>query len=136
MANRRDEIEGDFPDEENVKRVQEDTCPFCRIVRRELPAEVIFEDDLVMAFRDVNPQAPVHALVIPRRHIENLDHLASNDESLAGHLVLVAAEVARRLGVAGQGYRLVVNVRQLAGQTVHHLHLHILGGRPLHWPPG
>lgn len=116
--------------------MQEDTCPFCRIVRRELPAEVIFEDDRVMAFRDVNPQAPVHALVIPRRHIENLDHLALDDKSLAGHLVWVAAEVARRLGVAGQGYRLVVNVRQLAGQTVHHLHLHILGGRPLRWPPG
>lgn len=125
-----------MPNEENVTGGQEDTCPFCRIARREAPAEVIFADDLAVAFRDANPQAPAHVLVIPRRHIENLDQLTADDKDLAGHLVLVAGEVARRLGLAEQGYRLVVNVRQLAGQTIHHLHLHILGGRPLLWPPG
>lgn len=128
--------EGKSSGEENVKTAEAAPCPFCRIVRGELPARLLYEDGEVLGFEDAHPQAPVHALIIPRRHIESLDHLTAADRGLAGHLILVAVEVARRLGVAERGYRLVVNVRGEAGQTVHHLHLHILGGRALRWPPG
>lgn len=108
---------------------------FGKIVAGTIPARVVHDDDLCMAFHDVNPQAPVHVLVIPKRPIENVAALGGGDAALAGHLVLVAAEVARRLGIT-DGYRLVFNCGRDGGQSVDHLHLHLLAGRPLGWPPG
>lgn len=111
-------------------------CLFCRIRDGELPAKKIFEDDRTIAFEDVNPQAPRHFLVIPKEHLPTLDALQAKDEALVGHLVTVAAELARRLGVAEGGYRAVFNCNADAGQTVFHIHLHLLGGREMGWPPG
>ncbi len=111
-----------------------DNCLFCRIVRREIPATVVAETEDCVAFRDINPQAPVHVLVIPREHVESLDVAA--DPRLVGRLALVAAEIARKEGIADSGYRTVINTNADAGQTVFHIHLHLLGGRRLGWPPG
>lgn len=108
---------------------------FSRIIRREVPARIVHEDDLCLAFHDVAPQAPVHVLVIPKRAIESLATAAEDDASLLGHLVVVATRVARDLGLA-DGYRLVVNCGRQGGQSVDHLHVHLLGGRQLGWPPG
>ena len=108
---------------------------FSRIIRREVPARIVHEDDLCLAFHDVAPQAPVHVLVIPKRAIESLATAAEDDAPLLGHLVVVATRVARDLGLA-DGYRLVVNCGRQGGQSVDHLHVHLLGGRPLGWPPG
>lgn len=110
-------------------------CLFCRIARRELAADVVYEDDQTLAFRDINPQAPVHVLVIPKRHVSSLAELAEPDEALMGHLLVVAARLASELGV-GDGFRVVGNCGEMAGQSVFHIHLHILGGRRLGWPPG
>ncbi|MBC8102821.1 MAG: histidine triad nucleotide-binding protein [Cytophagales bacterium] len=109
---------------------------FARIARKEVPTEVLYEDDLVIAFRDVNPQAPVHALVIPKKPVRNLLALTVEDRELAGAILLGSAEVARRLGVAETGIRVVLNAGSDGGQTVPYLHAHVLGGRPLTWPPG
>lgn len=109
---------------------------FQRIADREIPAEILFEDDQCVAFRDVNPQAPTHVLVIPRRPIASLEKLADSDAPLLAHLWLVIRDVARQLGIAEDGYRVVVNCGIDGGQTVDHLHFHILGGRSLDWPPG
>jgi histidine triad (HIT) family protein len=111
-----------------------DDCLFCRIVRREIPATVVFEDDHVVAFRDINPQAPTHIVVVPREHVASLNDTA--DAALIGRLSLAAAKIARTEGVAESGYRTVVNTNRDAGQTVFHIHLHLLGGRHLTWPPG
>jgi histidine triad (HIT) family protein len=111
-----------------------DDCLFCRIVRREIPATVVFEDDHVVAFRDINPQAPTHIVVVPREHVASLNDTA--DAALIGRLSLAAAKIARTEGVAESGYRTVVNTNRDAGQTVFHIHLHLLGGRHLSWPPG
>ena len=111
-------------------------CLFCRIVVGEVPATVVAETERAVAFRDVNPQAPTHALVIPRRHVASLSDAAESDESLLGHLLLVAARVARDAGHADDGYRTVINTGAEAGQTVFHIHVHVLGGRRLTWPPG
>lgn len=111
-------------------------CIFCRIAAGDLPATRILETDDVVAFRDLNPQASTHVLVIPRRHVASLDALPSDGVDLAGALFLATAEVARLEGVAGSGYRVVTNVGEDGGQTVGHLHLHVLGGRRLEWPPG
>jgi histidine triad (HIT) family protein len=108
---------------------------FSRIIRREVPARIEHEDDLCLAFHDVAPQAPVHLLVIPKRPIPSLAESVESDEPLLGHLVGVAAALARKLGLS-TGYRLVVNCGRDGGQTVGHLHVHLLGGRPLDWPPG
>jgi len=108
---------------------------FSKIIRREIPARIEHEDEFCLAFHDVAPQAPVHLLVIPKRPIPSLAEIGSDDAPLLGHLVVVANELARRLGL-DRGYRLVVNCGQDGGQTVHHLHVHLLGGRSLHWPPG
>ena len=108
---------------------------FSRIIRREIPARVEHEDDLCLAFHDVAPQAPVHLLVIPKRPIPSLAEVTEADEPLLGHLVAVASSLARKLGL-DDGYRLVVNSGRDSGQTVHHLHVHLLGGRSLGWPPG
>lgn len=111
-------------------------CLFCRIVRKEIPASVIYEDDDVLAFNDINPQAPLHALVIPKRHIATLNDLSSQDDALAGQLVRTAASIAREQGYADRGFRTVFNTNAGAGQTVFHIHLHVLAGRGLMWPPG
>jgi histidine triad (HIT) family protein len=109
---------------------------FKKIIDGEIPAEVVHEDDLCMAFRDANPHAPTHILVIPKKEIRSMAQTAPEDKELLGHLMLTAAEIARQLGVADKGYRLVVNTNKHAGQTVDHLHIHILGGRRMNWPPG
>jgi len=111
-----------------------DDCLFCRIVRKEIPAKLVAEDDHCIAFRDINPQAPLHVLVIPREHVPSLDQ--AHDAELLGRLSLMAAEIARKEGVAANGYRTVMNTNRAAGQTVFHVHLHLLGGRAMHWPPG
>ena len=114
----------------------EQTCLFCKIVAGEIPAAKVYEDERALAFRDINPQAPTHALVIPRAHIASLNEAEESDEALLGHLLLVAARVARDAGHAEGGYRTVVNTNADAGQTVFHIHVHVLGGRRLSWPPG
>ena len=111
-------------------------CVFCGIVRGEIPAKVIYTDAFVIAFEDLYPQAPVHVLLIPRTHLGSLDELQPGDGELAGRLVLAAAEVARLKGISVGGYRLVANTGEHGGQTVFHLHFHLLGGRHLTWPPG
>lgn len=108
---------------------------FSKIIQREIPADIVYEDELCLAFRDVNPQAPVHVLVIPKKPVASLNELMPEDSALAGHLMMVVPQVAARLGLDG-GYRTVVNTGAHGGQTVFHLHIHILGGRHLTWPPG
>jgi len=108
---------------------------FKRIIDKEIPAKIIYEDDQCLAFQDVNPQAPTHVLLIPKKEIPSLDRLSSEDQMLLGHLLLVIRKLAEQLKLSG-GYRLVVNCGPEAGQTVDHLHLHLLGGRSLKWPPG
>jgi histidine triad (HIT) family protein len=109
---------------------------FDRILRREIPADIVFEDEQVLAFRDVNPQAPVHVLFIPKRPIATLNDLQDDDAELAGRLLLAAAAYARREGFAEAGYRTVINCNRDGGQSVYHIHLHLLAGRALGWPPG
>jgi histidine triad (HIT) family protein len=109
---------------------------FGKIIRREIPADIVYEDDAVLAFRDVTPQAPVHILIVPKRPLENLLDAAPTDTLLLGQLMQAAVHVARTLGLDESGFRVVVNVGPDAGQSVSHLHLHLLGGRPLTWPPG
>jgi histidine triad (HIT) family protein len=111
-------------------------CLFCRIADGDLPATRLHEDDLVVAFRDIAPDAPTHVLVIPRAHIRSAADLGDADGALLGRLFAVAAEVARTEGVADAGYRLVTNIGDQGGQSVHHLHVHLLGGRRMGWPPG
>lgn len=110
------------------------SCLFCRIVAGEVPATIVREDDHCVAFRDINPQAPVHVLVIPRVHVESLDTLA--DDMVGARVLAMASAVARQEGIATTGYRTVFNTNAAAGQTVFHLHAHVLGGRALDWPPG
>ena len=112
------------------------SCIFCQIAAGEVASEIIYQDDQVVAFRDLNPQAPVHILIIPREHIANLDDAAADSSELLGHCALVAAEIARAEGFAESGYRLVTNVGPDGGQSVDHLHFHLLAGRRMHWPPG
>ena len=109
---------------------------FSRIVRKEIPAKIVYEDELSLAFHDINGQAPVHVLVIPKRQIESLEHASAEDAALLGHLQIVAQQVARQLGIHESGYRVVMNCGADGGQSVGHLHYHVLGGRPLDWPPG
>jgi histidine triad (HIT) family protein len=113
-----------------------DDCLFCRIAAGTVPARVLFADDEVVVFHDIAPQAPVHLLVIPRRHITSLAHAQEGDGVMLGTLLAHAAEAARRSGLTADGYRVVVNTGANAGQAVPHLHLHVLGGRPMGWPPG
>ncbi len=111
-------------------------CLFCKILRREVPARIVFEDDTLVAFEDISPQAPTHLLLIPRKHIAGLDEAAAEDEALLGHLQRAAAQLAVERNIHKTGYRTVFNVGEQAGQSVFHLHLHLLGGRALRWPPG
>ncbi len=111
-------------------------CIFCRIVRGEAPAEILYKDDLVTAFRDIHPQAPVHIQIIPNRHIPAVAAVTPNDAELLARMIAVANQLATEQGVARAGYRLVINSGAQAGQSVNHLHLHLLGGRRMGWPPG
>ncbi|MDP1672184.1 MAG: histidine triad nucleotide-binding protein [Burkholderiales bacterium] len=111
------------------------TTLFSKIIAREIPADIIYEDELCLAFRDINPQAPIHVLLIPKQEITKLVDAVAGDQALLGHLLLAAGKVARQLGV-GDAFRLVVNNGAAVGQSVFHLHLHLLAGRPMHWPPG
>ena len=111
-------------------------CLFCKIAAKQIPARFVHEDDEMFAIDDINPQAPLHALVIPKRHIASLNELASTDDSLAGQMVRRAAAIARENGYADRGFRTVFNTNAEAGQTVFHIHLHVLAGRGLTWPPG
>ena len=111
-------------------------CLFCKIAAHEVPTTIIYEDDLCMVFEDINPQAPVHLLAIPKKHITSLNDAGEGDHNTLGHLLGVAARVAKEKKIDGSGYRTVINTNAEAGQTVFHLHVHILGGRLLGWPPG
>jgi len=110
-------------------------CLFCKLASGEIPSKRVYEDDDILAFHDISPQAPVHVLIIPRRHLSSLDDAGDGDAELLGRLLLVARRLAGELGVAG-GYRVVNNCGESAGQSVFHVHFHLLGGRPLGWPPG
>ena len=114
----------------------EPDCLFCRIVTGDVPADIVYESEDVIAFRDINPQAPTHVLVIPRRHVATINDLEEGDASLVGKLYLAAKVVAAAEGIADVGYRTVMNCNEGAGQSVFHIHLHVLGGRSLNWPPG
>ena len=109
---------------------------FLKIIAREIPADIVYENDEVLAFRDLNPQAPLHVLIIPKIHIRTIDELQPQHAELVGKLFLAAQDIARREGVAEAGYRVVMNCNEGAGQSVFHIHLHLLGGRPFSWPPG
>ncbi|MEJ8567555.1 histidine triad nucleotide-binding protein [Elongatibacter sediminis] len=109
---------------------------FLKIIQREIDADIVYETDELLAFRDINPQAPTHILIIPKEHIRTLDDLQADHAGLVGRMVLAAAEIAREQGLAQDGYRLVVNCREAGGQMVYHIHLHLLGGRQMTWPPG
>ena len=111
-------------------------CQFCSIIQGELPSKKVYEDDKIYAFEDTNPQAPVHILVIPKKHISSLNELSADENSLMGHLLLVCSRIAQKKGIAESGYRLVSNCGAGAGQSVFHLHCHLLGGRRMGWPPG
>lgn len=111
-------------------------CLFCRIAAGSVPATIVHDDDLVVAFRDVAPRAPTHLLLIPRRHVASALELTEADAPLLGRLFAVAADLARAEGIADGGYRMVTNIGVRGGQTVHHLHIHLLGGRSMDWPPG
>lgn len=113
-----------------------DDCLFCRIVKKEIPGRIVHEDHLILAFEDVNPQAPVHILVIPKRHIQSLAQVTETDQGLLGSLLLVVTNLAKSKNLAQEGYRTVLNSGPNGGQTVDHLHIHLLGGRPMTWPPG
>ncbi len=113
-----------------------DRCLFCRIATGEIPAKKVYEDDEVIAFHDINPQAPTHILVVPRKHIATLDEASAADQTLIGTLLLRAAQIARDHQLPSDGYRVVLNTGEAAGQTVFHIHFHILGGRNFAWPPG
>lgn len=109
---------------------------FAKIIRKEIPAKIVYEDDRVLAFRDVEPKASTHILIVPKKDIARVSEARAEDEPMLGHLLTVAAEIARKEGIEGSGYRLVINNGAHAGESVAHLHLHLLGGRPMDWPPG
>lgn len=114
----------------------QETCIFCRVANGSIPARIAHEDDQTIAFHDIDPRAPVHVLIIPREHISAVDQLREENVPVMGELFMVARRLARELGVADSGYRMVVNNGRDAGQSVDHVHMHLLGGRPLKWPPG
>ena len=111
-------------------------CLFCKIVARQIPASIVYEDDRILAFNDINPQAPTHVLVVPKRHIATLNELSPDDDQMVGELVRRAGAIAKERGISAGGFRTVFNTNREAGQTVFHIHLHLLGGRTMHWPPG
>ena len=113
-----------------------ENCLFCKIIAGQIPASIVFQNDHVVAFKDITPRAPTHMLVVPRRHIATLNDLAPDDDALVGEMIRAAASLAKEQGLQERGYRTVFNCNADAGQTVFHIHLHLLGGRPMTWPPG
>ncbi|MDQ0204266.1 histidine triad nucleotide-binding protein [Pectinatus haikarae] len=112
-------------------------CIFCKIVSRDIPADIIYEDDMVVSFKDLEPQAPVHILIVPKKHIKNLNTAIPEDKDIVSHIMVdVVPELAKKLKIADDGFRLVVNTGVKGGQTVDHLHFHLIGGRSMQWPPG
>lgn len=111
-------------------------CLFCNIINREIPADIVFEDEHVLAFNDINPQAPTHQLIIPKKHIPTLNDIEADDLALVGRLQYTAAQLAKQQGFAEDGYRIVMNCNEMGGQTVYHIHMHLLGGREFTWPAG
>lgn len=111
-------------------------CLFCKIVDGDLPADIVYENDSLIAFRDIDPKAPTHILLIPRRHIATMNDLQGDDKGLAGELFVTATKLAADEGLADEGYRVVMNCNEAAGQSVFHIHLHLMGGRKMTWPPG
>ena len=116
--------------------MSESNCLFCKILDGDIPADIVYESETAIAFRDINPQAPTHVLIIPRKHIATINEIAEDDQALIGSLYSAAREIAAAQGIAEEGYRAVMNCNEGAGQTVFHIHLHLLGGRALSWPPG
>jgi len=116
--------------------MSEQDCLFCKILNGDIPADIIYESDSAIAFRDINPQAPTHVLIIPRKHIATINDLDDEDQEIIGSLYLAAKDIARAEGLSDEGYRAVMNCNEGAGQSVFHIHLHVLGGRALSWPPG
>lgn len=106
-------------------------CIFCQITQKQIPAKIIYEDDLVVAFHDISPKAPVHILIVPKKHIETIDHAKKVDQLLLGHMIITAQNIARKYNISDDGYRLVFNVKKHAGQLIDHIHLHVLGGKKL-----
>lgn len=111
-------------------------CLFCKIARGEIPANIIYQDDLVMAFDDINPQAPIHKIIIPKQHIATINDLTTENSELMAHMIQSAVLLAKQANLAAEGYRIVMNCNANGGQTVFHIHLHLLGGRQMGWPPG
>jgi histidine triad (HIT) family protein len=111
-------------------------CLFCKIIAKTLPSQIIYEDAQVVAFSDIRPQAPVHKLLVPRKHIATINDLAEQDTELVGYMIQIARQLAQKFGTAETGYRLVFNCNAHGGQEVYHIHLHLLAGRQMHWPPG
>jgi len=109
-------------------------CLFCKISQKKIPSKIVFESDDILAFNDINPQAPVHILIVPKTHIGTLDELNESNSHIIGELTLIASKIAKEMKL--EGYRLVFNCNEIAGQSVFHIHCHLLGGRPMHWPPG
>ena len=114
----------------------DNSCLFCGIIDGKIPADVIYESDTAVAFRDINPKAPTHVLIIPRKHIATINEIDDEDDEIVGSLYAAARDIAKLEGISDQGYRAVMNCNEAAGQTVFHIHLHLLGGRALGWPPG
>lgn len=113
-----------------------ENCIFCNIIQGKIPCEKIYEDEQVLSFKDINPEAPVHVLIIPKKHINSINDLKDEDKDIIGHIYTVCKKIAADLGIAENGYRVVTNCGMDAGQTVPHIHFHLLGGRSLNWPPG
>lgn len=111
-------------------------CIFCKIIKKQIPCEMVYEDDKVIGFKDISPQAPVHIVIIPKEHVDDVNSLSEEQSVIIGHIFIVAKEIAKILGVAESGYRVVTNCGEHGGQTVEHIHFHLLGGRMLQWPPG
>lgn len=112
------------------------SCLFCKVIKGEISAEIIYRDDSVVVFSDINPQAPIHVLIIPQKHIETINDLHIEDNALLGHMIQTGKMLAKQLNIADDGYRLVLNCNKDAGQSVFHIHIHLLGGRLMQWPPG
>ncbi len=113
-----------------------DNCIFCNIIQGKIPSQKVYEDDQDFAFKDINPEAPAHVLIIPKKHIESINELDEDNAQVIGHIYVAAKKIAKELGIAESGYRVVANCGRDAGQTVFHIHFHLLGGRNLNWPPG
>ncbi len=111
-------------------------CIFCKIINKKIPASIVFEDEKMIAFNDINPQAPIHILLIPREHFASLNDIPEEKKDILSHLLLKARQIAQEKGIAEKGYRIVLNTEKDSGQEVFHIHFHLLGGRRMHWPPG